>query len=168
MQKIPHVTPETVYALYTRDVMINGARGAYARVGRAVGKSDETVRRWVHQAEARLQVDDALVYVPPPGGYPVPEPMPQVAQELPQIAPNPPKTASPDAPGRVHLPSPGLQPGDDRLRRCTAPVPQPLQRPVSCGNRPPPTVPWWSTIEVHPQVIAVVVAVLLVLVSFPH
>jgi len=83
--------PTLILQTYHYETKVRGRRGAYRRTGEIHSISDETVRRYVHQAEAP---SNALAYTPPPGGYPTPEPLPQIATEAspetPQAAPEPP------------------------------------------------------------------------------
>lgn len=163
MQKIPHATPETAYQLYVVDVATHGQRGAYARVGRQLGKSDETIRRWIHQHDAETSAPDDLAYVDPPGAYPRPVPLPQPATESPQDA----TSATDDARDIIPLMS-----ADDSPQCPTSLEPHATiairERPRVVRRPIPQPIPWWQTIEVHPQAIAVIVAVVLILVSFPH
>lgn len=75
--------PQRILQVYEYEKRTHGARGAYRRAGEMLGVSDETVRRAVHAAEAppAEPTPAELVYVPPPGGYPEPEPLPQMAQD---------------------------------------------------------------------------------------
>ena len=82
-----------VLRAYALEVELRGQRGAYARTGRVYGISDETVRRWVHEAE---QEADDLAYTPPPGGYSTPHPAEPLA-EMPQNMPHELEDATQDA-----------------------------------------------------------------------
>jgi len=116
--------------------------------------SDETVRRWVHAAEVAPVVDD-LAYVDPPGGYPRPEPMPQAVTEMPQDVPLNDTEAVGD-----------YDEGELDTTPQTTPHATPHGRAVARRPLPQPDEgQWWKTI--HPQVWAVALAVLIVLVAFP-
>lgn len=81
--------PARVIQSYYHQVDAGGKRGAYRRTGDLYNISDESVRRYVLAFEAQANapaVPDELVYTPPPGGYPMPQPAP-VASEAPQDAP---------------------------------------------------------------------------------
>ncbi len=61
--------PARVVQSYYHEVAQRGRRGAYRRTGDLYNISDETVRRFVHAAEARANtppLPDELAYVPPP------------------------------------------------------------------------------------------------------
>lgn len=155
MQKIPHATPETAYQLYRLDVISHGQRGAYARVGRQLGRSDETVRRWVHQCELSTSDVDPLKYQPPPFGYP-----PPVPREMPQTATD----DATDAPQNATEPAapvacvPENMPQDATPERRAV-----IRRPMPQRHE----VRWWRTVNVHPQVWAIIGAVVLIIIAFP-
>lgn len=75
---------QRVIQTYWYEVKKRGKRGAYKRTGDLYNLSDESVRRYVHADEERATpapVDDpAIVYMPPPGAYPEPQPAPPIAQ----------------------------------------------------------------------------------------
>ncbi len=78
--------PARVIQSYYHQVNAGGKRGAYRRTGDLYNISDESVRRYVLAFEAQANVPtlpNELVYTPPPGGYPLPQPVP--------IAPNTPQ-----------------------------------------------------------------------------
>jgi len=81
--------PARVIQSYYHQVDAGGKRGAYRRTGDLYNISDESVRRYVlaYEAQAALPPEpDELVYTPPPGAYPMPQPVP-AALDMPQHEP---------------------------------------------------------------------------------
>ncbi len=87
-----------LYQVYLHECRTGGKRGAYRRTADRYDLSDETVRRIVHRHETpqpAVEVDEDLAYVPPPGGYPTPEPVAfatepaKMPQEEPQLEDEP-------------------------------------------------------------------------------
>jgi hypothetical protein len=163
-------TPETAVRLFHEDAArTSGRKGGYARVARQIGVSDETVRRWVHAAEAAPPVDE-LAYVDPPGGYPMPhprDPLPQPATESPQDATD----AAADMRDIIPLVSADESPQAATVLTPHATVATPERRTVVRRPGVPAQrvqVRWWRTLDVHPQVYAIIGAVILILLIFPH
>lgn len=76
--------PSRVVQSYLHIVSTQGKRGACRKTGEIYGISRETVRRYVAAHEASRNAPEEppeLQYVPPPGGYPTPQPMAQIGAD---------------------------------------------------------------------------------------
>lgn len=138
---------DDVLRTYHQEVARRGQRGAYGRTGKIHGISDETVRRYAHAEEQ----EDTLDYVPPPGGYPTPEPLANM--------PHRDEDATQDA---TETPEGTTAPTGD----ATAPVQEDATSQATratYGTYEPGIVyRWWITCVHHMDVVQLVVGIVIV------